>query len=961
MAISVRVAEPSDAPAIDRVLGACYPVLFRGAYDEEALEAFLPHLIYSQPELLESGKFFVAESDACILACGGWSLHRPGSREVIAGLGHLRHFAVHPDCIGKGIGRSIFEACEKQSKEFGESVASSFHESAAPLEAALAEVAADGILEVLEVVNEAAPPAERDSLADAFMDAALALDAEEFQLDSPTSPLSLDANSRVSGRVVVVGEGKAGKTSEAMDEKLLASVLSIPASTQSGQMEEGSKQSLVIKSIIAYEVFGALQVFYRLWSGWRKSTRMRAILDEVPMPKGLRSHSPGGWVAEMIANLYRLHDWRHDICVGQPISKLVGFPWAPAPYFLLANDPAIVRHILKDEFNKYTKPDSTLDGIFYYFEEFLGSGIFVVKHGIASPDAGQEWTKMRKVSAQIFSRSFAFVCARVPNKYGRAFDLANVATRNHGILSTAPFLIFSVFLPWPFGGTNGGLARACWDLLSPEYRQLKRQTRVLDFEADRLVKKCLEDPRFAEPWPGKASAAEMPYLNGVLYEALRLWPPVPFDFKMAFADDVLPGNYKVPAYTNVAFIPFNMGRDATRYAEPLQFRPERWIPFKAPPQHEFPARAARSSGAGPPLHATGDAQTSGAPSTDPSLRPSSSNPPTTSETSQAPRGFRKYLPEAATASVPLLRPVKDESGLGTPRCKRSVSFAAFSSMGASVEEKLHDAREAASKGREIQLEIEANKEPFPIRAILAAKKVAQEAAEAVEEARQRIEQERVEKFVDEAAEQAQQAQHKAAQEATSRLADTMEGIAEDLEVLMPYKIQVDFPHAEQPQSSSSSPSSPCSSPVGTDGSDPQSDLWSNPRSDPRWSQIGAALEARAEEILQKELTSKEHQLAEEELNTKAVPEESLRLDSPSATWALRGNVSCALRAQARDGRRGVSRLLGARDSARGAADGGRAVNQSSCLGRSMAAVSPPGKRRLKAHLTSSYVFKEPPG
>ena len=51
MAISVRVAEPSDAPAIDRVWGACYPVLFRGAYDEEALEAFLPHLIYSQPEL----------------------------------------------------------------------------------------------------------------------------------------------------------------------------------------------------------------------------------------------------------------------------------------------------------------------------------------------------------------------------------------------------------------------------------------------------------------------------------------------------------------------------------------------------------------------------------------------------------------------------------------------------------------------------------------------------------------------------------------------------------------------------------------------------------------------------------------------------------------------------------------------------------------------------------------------
>ena len=33
----------------------------------------------------------------------------------------------------------------------------------------------------------------------------------------------------------------------------------------------------------------------------------------------------------------------------------------------------------------------------------------------------------------------------------------------------------------------------------------------------------------------------MPYLNGVMYEALQLWPPVPFDPKMAFEDDVLPG------------------------------------------------------------------------------------------------------------------------------------------------------------------------------------------------------------------------------------------------------------------------------------------------------------------------------------------------------------------------------------------------------------------------------------
>ena len=324
------------------------------------------------------------------------------------------------------------------------------------------------------------------------------------------------------------------------------------------------------------------------------------------------------------------------------------------------------------------------------------------------------------------------------NSYGQAFDDANAASRTHGVDSIAPFMIFTTFLPWPFGGKNGGFARAIYDFLSPQHRQLRRCTKILDREANRLVKNCLEDPKFSErkdllvprlslkiikfevksliatwssgsellhlslchcvwdlnmqpycilscathtwkfsgefrvfsigfscsitvpvfliagwhwqalflqakfssdfvkqmvlhliiagrdttacllSWmvyeltknqdvqqrlhdeimqklpPGKAmdwkslSPNEMPYLNGVIYEALRIWPPVPFDLKMAFEDDVLPGGWKVPKFASVAFIPYNMGRDPERYPEPLHFRPERWIPFNAPPQHEFP-------------------------------------------------------------------------------------------------------------------------------------------------------------------------------------------------------------------------------------------------------------------------------------------------------------------------------------------------------------------------------------
>lgn len=84
------------------------------------------------------------------------------------------------------------------------------------------------------------------------------------------------------------------------------------------------------------------------------------------------------------------------------------------------------------------------------------------------------------------------------------------------------------------------------------------------------------------------SHTELPYLHGVLYETLRLWPPVPFDVKTAFEDDVLPNGVKVPKGTNMTFLPWAMGRDSSRYPEAESLRPERWIPFTAPPPHEFP-------------------------------------------------------------------------------------------------------------------------------------------------------------------------------------------------------------------------------------------------------------------------------------------------------------------------------------------------------------------------------------
>lgn len=84
------------------------------------------------------------------------------------------------------------------------------------------------------------------------------------------------------------------------------------------------------------------------------------------------------------------------------------------------------------------------------------------------------------------------------------------------------------------------------------------------------------------------ASSNMPYLNGVLYETFRLYPPVPVDAKTCQEDDVFPDGTKIPKGTTCMWQPYCMGRDPAVYDDPLVCKPERWIPFKMPTPYEFP-------------------------------------------------------------------------------------------------------------------------------------------------------------------------------------------------------------------------------------------------------------------------------------------------------------------------------------------------------------------------------------
>lgn len=119
-AFAIREATAGDHLLVSELLETSYPILMRAGYDAVMLAAALPLMTRANPSLLKSGTYYLSEAqDGTIVGCGGWSFERPGGVDVMPGLGHIRHFATHPDWIGRGVGTALYERCEDVARSAG--------------------------------------------------------------------------------------------------------------------------------------------------------------------------------------------------------------------------------------------------------------------------------------------------------------------------------------------------------------------------------------------------------------------------------------------------------------------------------------------------------------------------------------------------------------------------------------------------------------------------------------------------------------------------------------------------------------------------------------------------------------------------------------------------------------------------------------------------------------------------
>uniref|UniRef100_A0A7N0RFI2 Cytochrome P450 n=1 Tax=Kalanchoe fedtschenkoi TaxID=63787 RepID=A0A7N0RFI2_KALFE len=83
------------------------------------------------------------------------------------------------------------------------------------------------------------------------------------------------------------------------------------------------------------------------------------------------------------------------------------------------------------------------------------------------------------------------------------------------------------------------------------------------------------------PYPTYQAMSKLVFLHGALCEALRLYPPVPFNRRTAIGPDTLPSGHRVDKGKEIIISTYTLGRmESVWGSDCLEFKPERWISDK---------------------------------------------------------------------------------------------------------------------------------------------------------------------------------------------------------------------------------------------------------------------------------------------------------------------------------------------------------------------------------------------
>jgi GNAT superfamily N-acetyltransferase len=117
--LTIRRTTLADLDMLSALIAASYATLDDGSYDRAQLQAAMPVMSKANPKLVGSGSYYLVEADGMPAGCGGWSVPAPWTGEIAAGVGHIRHFAVHPDFKRRGVAGMLLTHCLDEARAHG--------------------------------------------------------------------------------------------------------------------------------------------------------------------------------------------------------------------------------------------------------------------------------------------------------------------------------------------------------------------------------------------------------------------------------------------------------------------------------------------------------------------------------------------------------------------------------------------------------------------------------------------------------------------------------------------------------------------------------------------------------------------------------------------------------------------------------------------------------------------------
>ncbi len=129
--MKIRLATERDAPALRELISLSARGLSQGYYSHSQIESAIQYVFGVDSQLVTDQTYFVAEAEAQLVGCGGWSKRKTlyGGDQFKGALdplldpaveaARIRAFFIHPRWGRRGIGRKILSACENAARREG--------------------------------------------------------------------------------------------------------------------------------------------------------------------------------------------------------------------------------------------------------------------------------------------------------------------------------------------------------------------------------------------------------------------------------------------------------------------------------------------------------------------------------------------------------------------------------------------------------------------------------------------------------------------------------------------------------------------------------------------------------------------------------------------------------------------------------------------------------------------------